>query len=146
MDTIYDFYIAGRARDKEKILEICAIFDASNVSYYCFLQNEQSHKDAGIDMNSSPEEIAKIFGQLTLESEAIQTFFRHDMEAERQSKNLLLVLPGGKASHIEAGVAYGLGRKCYAVGTCEGIDTLYLIFEEIFANEQELRTFLQNYR
>lgn len=36
----YDFFIAGRARNKENILKICDLFDKYNISYYCFLKNE----------------------------------------------------------------------------------------------------------
>lgn len=67
------------------------------------------------------------------------------MNGERSSKNLLLVLPAGKAAHIESGIAYGLGKKCYAIGEYEATDTLYNIFEEIFANENELEEFLKRY-
>jgi len=31
MNEIYDFFIAGRTRNKEKILEICNIFDSLNI-------------------------------------------------------------------------------------------------------------------
>ena len=54
-------------------------------------------------------------------------------------------MPAGKAAHIEAGIAYGLGKKCYAIGEYESTDTLYNIFEEIFANESELEEFLKGY-
>lgn len=64
------------------------------------------------------------------------------MEGERNSKNFLLVLPAGKSAHIEAGVAYGLGKKCYAIGECDVTDSLYLIFDKIFADEKELINFL----
>ena len=59
---------------------------------------------------------------------------------------MLLVLPAGKAAHIESGIAYGLGKKCYAIGEYEATDTLYNIFEEIFCNEIELAEFLKNYQ
>lgn len=52
------------------------------------------------------------------------------------------MLPAGKSAHIEAGVAYGLGKKCYAVGEYDTTDSLYLIFDKIFANEEELKRFL----
>ncbi len=32
----YDFFIAGRTRNKDKIIEICDIFDSMDISYYCF--------------------------------------------------------------------------------------------------------------
>ena len=64
----------------------------------------------------------------------------------KSSKNLLLVLPAGKAAHIEAGIAYGLGKKCYAIGEYEQTDTLYNIFENIFESTHELETFLKEYK
>ena len=65
---------------------------------------------------------------------------------KKNSKNLLLVLPAGKAAHIESGIAYGLGKKCYAIGEYEATDTLYNIFEENFNNEGKLEDFLKAYQ
>lgn len=81
---------------------------------------------------------------MDLQSNAVKTIFKHDMEGERSSKNFLLVLPAGKSAHIEAGIAYGLGKKCYAIGEYDVTDSLYLIFDKIFANEEELTIFLEN--
>ena len=67
------------------------------------------------------------------------------MDGEKSSKNFLLVLPAGKAAHIESGIAYGLGKNCYAIGEYEATDTLYNIFEKIFDNEKELEDFLRQY-
>ena len=72
--------------------------------------------------------------------------FNQDLEGEKNSKNFLLVLPAGKAAHIESGIAYGLGKKCYAIGEYEATDTLYNIFENIFDNEKELEDFLKEYK
>jgi len=144
MNEIYDFFIAGRTRNKEKILEICDVFDKLNISYYCFLKNEQSHIEAGLNLNDDPEELMKKFESMKLNSNAVQTIFNHDMEAEKNSKNFLLVLPAGKSAHIEAGIAYGLGKKCYAIGEYQVTDSLYLIFDKIFADRKELIGFLKD--
>lgn len=146
LSQVYDFFFAGRTRNKEKILEICKIFDELKISYYCFLKNEESHKEAGLDINENPEELMRKFEGMNLDSVSVQTIFKHDIEAERNSKNLLLVLPAGKSAHIEAGIAYGMGKKCYALGEYEATDSLYLIFNEIFADETELTNFLKNYK
>ena len=136
----YDFFIAGRARNKENILRIWDIFDKYNTSYYCFLKNE---KDWGYgNSNQTPEERQKEFEALDLKSEVVLKLFETDMEGEKNSENLLLVLPAGKAGHMEAGIAYGLGKKCYAIGEYESTDTLYNIFEKIFKDEKELEEFL----
>ena len=41
MKNKYEFFIAGRARNKENILKICDLFDKYKISYYCFLINEE---------------------------------------------------------------------------------------------------------
>ena len=144
MSKTYEFFIAGRARNKENILRLCDIFDEYNISYYCFLKNEESYESYGKE-NQSPEEKQQEFESLGLKSQIVLDIFNADMEAEKKSNNFLLVLPAGKSGHIEAGVAYGLGKKCYAIGEYDATDSLYNIFEEIFSNEEELKEFLNNY-
>ena len=144
MDFKYDFFIAGRARNKENILRICDIFDKHKVSYYCFLKYEDQWGYGS--QNQTPEENQQEFESLSLKSETVLKIFRDDLEGEKKSKNLLLVLPAGKAAHIEAGIAYGLGKKCYAIGEYDITDSLYNIFDDIFANEEELVDFLQEYK
>ena len=95
--------------------------------------------------NQTPEERQKEFESLDLKSDVVLNLFHQDMEGEKASKNLLLVLPAGKAAHIESGIAYGMGKKCYAIGEFDATDTLYNIFEEIFLDEMELEQFLKTY-
>ena len=143
MENKYEFFIAGRARNKENILRICDLFDKYNISYYCFLKNEDEWEYG--NKNQTPEEKQREFESLNLKSEVVLKLFHEDLKGEKTSRNLLLVLPAGKAAHIESGIAYGLGKTCYAIGEYEATDTLYNIFENIFANESELEEFLSNY-
>lgn len=143
MNNKYEFFIAGSGRNKENILKICDLFDKYNISYYCFFKNEDNWGYG--NKNQSPEEKQKEYESLGLKSEVILNLFHNDLNGEKSSNNLLLVLPAGKAAHIESGIAYGLGKKCYAIGEYETTDTLYNIFEEIFSNEIELENFLSNY-
>ena len=145
MNNTYEFFIAGRTRNKENILKICDMFDEYNISYYCFLKNEKSFESFG-SQNQDIEEKQQEFEKLGLKSEVVLNIFNEDMEAEKKSKNLLLVLPAGKSGHIEAGVAYGLGKKCYAIGEYDATDSLYNIFEQIFLKAEDLRGFLKNYK
>ena len=143
MNNKYEFFIAGRARNKENILRICDIFDKYNVSYYCFIKNEDNWGYG--NKNQTPEERQQEFESLGLKSDIVLKLFEGDLEGLKSSKNLLLVLPAGKAAHMESGIAYGLGKKCYAIGEYEATDTLYNIFEEIFSTEKELEEFLNKY-
>lgn len=130
MDKKYDFFIAGRARNKENILRICDLFDKYNISYYCFLKNEE-HWGYG-NKNQTTEERQQEFESLELKSDIVLNLFKNDLDGEKSSKNFLIVLPAGKAAHIEAGIAYGLGKKCYAIGEYEATDTLYNILKKYF--------------
>lgn len=142
MNSKYKFFIAGRTRNRENILKLCEIFDELNISYYCFLKNEESHKEAGLDMYDN--NLADKFEALGLEDPSVRIIFEHDLDGLKNSENFLLVLPAGKSAHIESGIAYGLGKKCYAIGEYDVTDSLYLIFDKIFKNEKELKEFLIN--
>ena len=144
MKKEYEFFIAGKTRNKDNILKLCDIFDKYNISYYCFLKNEESMKSYA-EGTKNVEERMKIFEGLDLKSEPVLKIFNEDLEAQKVSKNFLLVLPAGKAGHIEAGISYGMGKKCYAIGEFDATDSLYNIFETIFENEHKLEEFLKNY-
>lgn len=142
---MYKFFIAGRARNKDYILKICDIFDNEKISYYCFLKNEDSCNSYG-NKNQNIEEKQQEFEKLGLKSKIVLNIFNEDMNAEKNSENFLLILPAGKSGHIEAGVAYGLGKKCYALGEYDTTDSLYNIFEKIFKDEKELEAFLKSFK
>ena len=144
MSYKYEFFIAGKTRNKDNILKICDLFDRYHISYYCFLKNDNT-KDTYGDSNQSEEENMAVFESLNLKSDVVLNIFKEDLENEKAAKNFLLVLPAGKSGHIEAGIAYGMGKQCYAIGEYDATDSLYNIFENIFNDEKELAEFLKNY-
>ena len=144
VETKYDFFIAGKTRNKDMILHICDIFDKYNISYYCFLKNEDTMSSYGEEGQTEEEKMAE-FEKLGLKSDVVLNIFNQDLENEKASKNFLLVLPAGKSGHIEAGISYGMGKKCYAIGEFDATDSLYNIFENIFESEQQLEEFLKQY-
>ncbi len=144
MTTKYEFFIAGKTRNKDNILRICDIFDKYNISYYCFLKNDDTINSYGSDEQIAEEKM-KVFEQLDLKSDVVLNIFEQDLENEKACKNFLLVLPAGKSGHIEAGIAYGMGEKCYAIGEFDATDSLYNIFDTIFKDEVELDNFLKKY-
>ena len=77
----YDFFIAGRSRNKENILRICDLFDKYNVSYYCFLKNEDDWGYGSKD--NTPEENQKEFETLDLKSDIVLNLFHTDLEGKR---------------------------------------------------------------
>lgn len=141
----YEFFVAGKFRNKEGIFSVCDLLDKYNISYYCFLKSENSMMNYG-DKNQTQEERMQTFESLGLKSETVLRIFNEDLEGQKNSENFLLVLPAGKAGHIEAGISYGMGKKCYALGEYEATDSLYNIFECIFDDMNQLEEFLKEYK
>lgn len=136
-----DFIVVGRTRNIPRILDVCRALDSINKSYYCFATNEDLHKNAGFNLHDHPDKLADDYENRNLNSHAIQTIFEDDLNGLKAADKLIMVLPAGKSSHIEAGIAYGLNKKCYAVGSYEKTDSLYLIFEKIFDSIDEMKTY-----
>ena len=145
MKNKYEFFIAGKTRNKDNILKICDIFDKYNISYYCFLKNDETMNTYGKEGQTEEEKMAE-FEKLGLKSDIVLNIFNQDINNEKVCKNFLLVLPAGKSGHIEAGIAYGMGKKCYAIGEFDATDSLYNIFETIFKNNNDLEKFLNDYK
>lgn len=64
----------------------------------------------------------------------VRKLFEQDLAELRASEHFVLVLPAGAAAHIEAGIAFGLGKRCWAVGPVDRSETLYRIFEAMPAD------------
>ena len=48
-----------------------------------------------------------------------------------------MLLPAGNSVHMEAGIAYGWGKKLVLIGEPEKPETLYLVFQERYKNIEE---------
>lgn len=139
----YDFFIAGRWRNKDNIKPVLNAVRASGKTAYCFIENSYEGEAIEFKIDSDPDVFMKQSEAMPQDDPLIRKMFDTDMTAEQQADNFLLVLPAGIAGHIEAGVAYGMGKKCYAIGTVEKTETLYCVFDEIFPDIEALQTWLR---
>jgi len=140
----HDFYIAGRWRNRDNIKPVVDAVRGSGKTAYCFIENDYTGEAVEFKMDGDPNVFMKQSEELPQDDPLIRKIFDTDMAAERQAENFLLVLPAGIAGHIEAGVAYGLGKKCYAIGKPEKTETLYCVFERIFPDVASLQKWLQS--
>jgi hypothetical protein len=138
----YDFFVAGRWRNHEAVREVLGIIRDSGKTAYCFIENLYEGEKLEFDVKDV-EPTVRGLESLPQDDEFIKKIFDIDMAAEKDAANFLLVLPAGISGHIEAGVAYGLGKPCYAVGKQEKTETLYSIFDKIFPTNDELREWLK---
>jgi hypothetical protein len=140
----YDFFIAGRWRNKDNVKSVLDLVRANNRSAYCFLENDYEGEIIELTMEADPEVFMAQLDDLPQDHPFIQKIFDIDMKAEREADTFLLVFPAGIAAHIEAGVAYGLGKRCIAIGTLEKTETLYNIFDKIFPTTKAFQEWLKS--
>lgn len=130
----YDFFVSGRWRNRDNVLELTRRIREKGYSAYCFL--EASHSIDRVD--NDPEEDMKRFEQRDWKSDPyVREVFENDMAGEQASTSFVMLQPAGKSCHIEAGVAYGLGKKCILIGEQKEAESLYLIFSEFYDTVDE---------
>ncbi len=132
---VSDFFVAGSWRNRDAIEQVLTTLDEAGASSYCFVRVGYSKDAAALAAPGGAD-------QARLDSPAVRELFQQDLDALRSADHLLLVLPAGHAAHIEAGIAYGLGKPCYAVGPVERSETLYRIFDDMLTSTSELRHWL----
>ncbi len=138
----YDFFIAGRWRNYSEVKKVLEIVRASGSTAYCFIENSYEGSKIEFKQSEDIESIMQQLESLPKDDGFIREIFKKDMQAQRDSKNFLLVLPAGISGHVETGASYGMGRKCYAVGVPEKTETLYQVFENIFPDRESLKKWL----
>lgn len=127
----YTYFIASRYRNKDAVLDLTEKLRVKGKSVYCFVE--------GSDDSLSPEEYMQKFENTPdwINNSFIKQMFETDMEALKHSENFVLLLPAGKSAHVEAGTAYGLGKKCILIGEQKEAESLYLIFNEVYNSVDE---------
>ncbi|KKU83221.1 MAG: hypothetical protein UY10_C0013G0022 [Microgenomates group bacterium GW2011_GWA2_47_8] len=132
----YHYFIASRWRNRDNVRLLSKKLREKGFSVYCFIDEEQSLNDP----NEDPEEEMKKFETIVdwRNNPAVKAMFDGDMNALRDSETLIMLLPAGKSAHMEAGAAYGMGKKCIIVGEQKETESLYFIFNEWHPTIEEL--------
>lgn len=127
----YDYFVAARFRNKEEAARLTNLLRKAGKSVYFFAESRASIQHVGA-LDGDGEQSMKNFEAIGdwRNHAGVREVFETDMNALRDSKALILLLPAGKSAHMEAGVAYGMGKKTIVIGEQKETETLYLIFDE----------------
>lgn len=81
---------------------------------------------------NSADDQMKIFEETKdfYNDEYFKLLFKRDLDGLKNAKKVIFLLPAGYSVHIEAGIAYGLGKHLILIGKPEKPESLYLIFKE----------------
>lgn len=130
----YDYFVASRYRNKPEVLRLVHGLQSKGKTVYSFIESDASLKHVG-SIEDDPEEQMKKYEarENWKEDSAIKEIFESDMDGLKNSKNFIMLLPAGKSVHIEAGAAYGFGKKMILIGEQKETESLYLIFDEHYS-------------
>lgn len=122
----YDFFIASRWRNRDAVLDLTKKLRVKGKTVYCFAEEYAD--------DQTPEEYMEKFENIPnwREDQSVHDMFNKDMEALKNSNELILLLPAGKSAHMEAGAAFGFGKRCIVIGEQKEAESLYLIFDEFY--------------
>jgi len=131
----YQYFIASRWRNKEIVEELTEKIRNKGKTVYCFLEEETNNSEIKITKEDlSPDDFMNKFESIPdwKNNPEVRKIFEIDMSALKNSEKLILLLPAGKSAHIEAGVAYGMGKTCIVIGEQTEAQSLYLIFNKFY--------------
>lgn len=130
----YDFFVSGRWRNRDNVLDLTKRIREKGYKAYCFLEATHSiHR-----IQDDPEQSMVAFEKLDWRNDPyVKEVFHNDMEGEKNSEKFVMLLQVGKSCHIEAGVAYGLGKECILIGEQKEAESLYLIFQKQYQTVDE---------
>ena len=134
-----DFFVAGSWRNRAAIINVVEALDEVGASSYSFVRAEYDEDAAKFALAGGADDA-------DLHTPGIQKLFDQDLAELRAADHFVLVLPAGAAAHIEAGIAYGLGKHCWAVGPVDRSETLYRIFDAMTNDTASLVQHLRDSR
>ncbi|OGD82983.1 hypothetical protein A2165_03885 [Candidatus Curtissbacteria bacterium RBG_13_40_7] len=129
----YEYFVASSWRNRDKVIELVKKLRAKGKTVFSFFEGKK--KVFGVfDPKVNPEEVMKRYESTKnwQQDPRIRKIFRIDFNALKNSQVFILLLPSGKSAHIEAGIAYGLGKKCILIGDQKEAESLYFIFDKMY--------------
>jgi hypothetical protein len=128
-----DFTIISKFRNKERVQAlVSALRERGRTCYdFCEIPADAGNPDADPEGQMSAHEAVKDF----YEDIHFRKMFETDIDAIRNADRVIMMLPAGNSVHIEAGIAYSLGKRVILIGEPDKAESIYLIFKERYSDE-----------
>lgn len=123
-----DYIVIGKFRNKENTQALVEAIRAKGKTCYDFAAKpaDPTNPEA-----TGEEQMAVLEGHTDFLNDPVhKDHFEKDLEGLQGANTVVLLLPAGTSAHIEAGIAFGMGKKLILIGKPEKPETLYYIFNE----------------
>jgi hypothetical protein len=123
-----DYMVIGRVRNSENIQRLVDGIEDKGFTCYNFLSKPTTPDSPDLPR---AEQMELLESHPDFWNDPVhQDHFETDMDGLKKAETIVLLLPAGKAAHMEAGAAYGFGKKMVIIGQVENPETLYLMFTQ----------------
>ena len=126
-----DYTVIGKTRNQENVRRLIAGIRLKGKTCYDFTAKPADP----LNPTAPAEDQMRVLESHTdfFNDPVHKVHFETDLHGLRNAQIVVLLLPAGTSAHIEAGIAFGLGKKLILIGTPEKPETLYFIFNERYS-------------
>lgn len=123
-----DYTIISRFRNKEQCEYLIEKLKEKGKTCYnfCEMPADPNNPDAHPEEQMKYHESVKDF----YNDPYFKHMFERDLNGLKNAEKVIMLLPAGKSAHVEAGIAFGIGKPLILIGEPEKPESLYLIFGE----------------
>lgn len=135
----YDYFVSARWRNRPQVEELVNKLREKGKTVYSFIETNSDYPGRDRD----PEVVMTEFEALPnwVNDPVVRKIYERDLEGLKESENFIVLLPVGTSGNVEIGIAFGLGKKCIAIGDMGKTETLYLLFSEMY---KDIDDFISN--
>jgi len=127
---VTDYTVIGKFRNIENVRALVAAIRSRGKTCYDFTAKPADPTDPA---GSAEAQMSKLESHPDFLNDPVhRAHFETDLAGLRNAGTVVLLLPAGTSAHIEAGIAFGLGKKLVLIGKPEKPETLYYIFGDRF--------------
>lgn len=124
------FFIASPWKNKAQVEQLTEELEHMGHSAYSFVKS-----GANLLTGKPIEDEMKEFSEALMNWKAddrIANIAESEVQALREADAVILLLPAGDSSHMEAGIGYGMGKRMILIGPVEKPEIIYLLFNHVY--------------
>lgn len=134
------FFIASPWKNKTQVERLTQELEQMGHSAYSFM-NSGANLLTGRPIEAEMKEFSEALMNWKID-DRIAKIAQYEVQALRDADAIILLLPAGDSSHMEAGIGYGLGKRMILIGPVEKPEIIYLLFNHAYL---DISSFLKEF-
>lgn len=134
------FFIASPWKNRSEVERLTQELEQLGHSAYSFVKSG-ANLLTGKPIEAEMKEFSEALMNWKVD-DRIAKIAESEVQALRDSDAVILLLPAGDSSHMEAGVGYGMGKRMILIGPVEKPEIIYLLFNHAYL---DISSFLKEF-